>query len=190
MSDGAWYYLLDGKRFGPHTDDELVEIFHKPGGPGPETLVRNEEINNQWIPASKIEGLAPGPKNLFKLKSQPDWEEPEPPPPPPDTQNMIPCPRCKEPHPPQALICYRCRKNLSQKVNVPWDVIGLNVTRVLAALFLIWLILHWFEIDLFGSKPQPKPTAAPSPSEPGSKPAPGEPGNGLSKPSQSIGIDI
>jgi hypothetical protein len=196
MSSLNWYYLYEGKRHGPFTDEELIAIFHRPDAPGPETLVRNDEID-QWIPVSKIEGLTPGPKNLFKLKEKPAWEEPEQPPPAPDLQNMTPCPRCGEPYPPQAVICYRCRKKLTTDANIPWDKIGLNAVRVIVTIFLVWLILHWFEVDMFGSSkpahkrpPQQPGTSQPGSRQPGGTDTPRDPSSGLSKPSQSIGIDI
>ena len=191
MSESQWYYLFEGKKYGPYTDDEMIGIFHSASAPGPETLARNAEMTD-WVRVSKIEGLTPGAKNVFTLKTKPEWIEPPPLPKPGELKGMTPCPRCGEPYAPQAVICIRCRKKLTIDANIPWDTIGLNATRILVTLFLIWLVMYWFELGPFApAEPETnraKPATAPA------TPAPNAPeggsGNGLSKPSQSIGIDI
>lgn len=57
-SQPQWYYSVDGKVSGPYSEERFFEVFHGPGSPGKEALVRKEaEGPEQWILASEVEGL-------------------------------------------------------------------------------------------------------------------------------------
>ena len=79
MSSSQWFYLVNGKQFGPFSEAQLVELFHKPDGPGPEALVWNEAETGEWLKASKVEGLLPQGPTRPRLRLQ------DSPPPPPVT---------------------------------------------------------------------------------------------------------
>jgi formylglycine-generating enzyme required for sulfatase activity len=55
-----WYYSAYGKSLGPFSEEEILAIFHHPGGPGSKALVFNKEATGEaWIYAEEIPGLLP-----------------------------------------------------------------------------------------------------------------------------------
>jgi hypothetical protein len=54
-----WHYTKDGQRFGPVSGQQLKELAAT-GQLGPDDLVWKEGMK-QWLPASKVKGLLPGP---------------------------------------------------------------------------------------------------------------------------------
>lgn len=56
-----WYYSINRQKFGPFTDEQIVDIFQKPDGPGSNALIFNREVTgNSWVKADEIDGLVPG----------------------------------------------------------------------------------------------------------------------------------
>lgn len=59
-SSGSWHYSTDGSQHGPISSAELKELARR-GALGPTDLVWKAGMDN-WIPASKVRGLFPEPK--------------------------------------------------------------------------------------------------------------------------------
>ena len=55
MSEAHWYYLHEGQRIGPITQEQIVEVFRS-GAMPLETMVRSE-LFGYWVPASTIERI-------------------------------------------------------------------------------------------------------------------------------------
>lgn len=55
MSEAHWYYLHDGQRIGPITQEQIVELFRS-GAMPLETMVRSD-LFGYWVPASSISGF-------------------------------------------------------------------------------------------------------------------------------------
>ncbi|HEY2584616.1 MAG TPA: RDD family protein [Tepidisphaeraceae bacterium] len=55
MSEAHWYYLHEGQRIGPITQEQIVEVFRS-GAMPLETMVRSD-LFGYWVPASTIAGF-------------------------------------------------------------------------------------------------------------------------------------
>jgi len=60
MPAASWYYILDGQRRGPVEAEEIARLAAD-GTLGPADLVWNPSLGSDWVPLSRVPGLAAGP---------------------------------------------------------------------------------------------------------------------------------
>ena len=60
MSEQQWYFIsvVNREQYGPYSADQLEE-FVKGGSITRETMIWTAALEDQWIPASNVEGLFP-----------------------------------------------------------------------------------------------------------------------------------